>query len=40
MILIKDYLLKQSKDFYSSKGTDQSFEILFRALYGEGCRCN
>ena len=27
--------IKQSKDFYSSKGTDQSFEILFRALYGE-----
>ena len=27
--------IKQSKDFYSSKGTDQSFEILFRALYGK-----
>ena len=27
--------IKQSRDFYSSKGTDQSFEILFRALYGE-----
>ena len=27
--------LKQSKDFYSSKGTKQSFEILFRALYGQ-----
>ena len=27
--------VKQSKDFYSSKGTDKSFEILFRALYGE-----
>ena len=27
--------VKQSKDFYSSKGTDQSFEILFRALYGK-----
>ena len=26
---------KQAKDFYSSKGTDQSFEILFRALYGK-----
>ena len=25
--------LKQSKDFYSSKGTDRSFEILFNALY-------
>lgn len=28
-------LLKQIKDFYRSKGTDQSFEILFKALYGE-----
>ena len=27
--------IKQSNDFYTSKGTDQSFEILFRALYGE-----
>jgi hypothetical protein len=27
--------IKQSKDFYRSKGTDESFEILFRALYGE-----
>ncbi len=27
--------VKQSKDFYSSKGTDESYEILFRALYGE-----
>ena len=26
--------IKQSKDFYTSKGTDKSFEILFRALYG------
>ena len=24
-----------AKDFYTSKGTDQSYEILFRALYGE-----
>ena len=31
----KRLFLKQSKDFYSSKGTDRSFEILFRALYGE-----
>ena len=31
----KGLFIKQSKDFYSSKGTDQSFEILFRALYGE-----
>ena len=31
----QNLFIKQSKDFYSSKGTDQSFEILFRALYGE-----
>ena len=31
----KGLFIKQSKDFYSSKGTDQSFEILFRALYGK-----
>ena len=28
-------LLKQIKDFYKSKGTDRSFEILFKALYGD-----
>jgi hypothetical protein len=27
--------IKQSKDFYRSKGTDQSFKILFKSLYGE-----
>ena len=27
--------LKQTKDFYSSKGTDISFQILFGALFGE-----
>ena len=27
--------IKQSKDFYKSKGTDESFSILFKALYGE-----
>jgi len=27
--------IKQSKDFYSTKGTNTSFEILFRALYGQ-----
>ena len=31
----QNLFIKQSKDFYSSKGTDASFEILFRALYGE-----
>lgn len=28
-------LISRSKDFYSSKGTISSFEILFKALYGE-----
>ena len=27
--------LKHSKDFYSSKGTDSSFKILFNVLYGD-----
>ena len=27
--------IKRSKDFYESKGTDESFKILFGALYGE-----
>ena len=27
--------IKQSKDFYSSKGTSESFKILFKVLYGE-----
>ena len=27
--------IKHSKDFYSSKGTDQSYKILFNVLYGE-----
>ena len=31
----QNLFIKQSKDFYSSKGTDRSFEILFQALYGE-----
>lgn len=31
----QNLFLKQSKDFYSSKGTDKSFEILFRVLYGK-----
>ena len=31
----KRLFVKQSKDFYSSKGTNRSFEILFRALYGK-----
>jgi hypothetical protein len=31
----KNLFIKQSRDFYTSKGTDQSFKILFKALYGE-----
>ena len=27
--------LRQSKDFYKTKGTEQAFKILFGALYGE-----
>lgn len=30
----KNFII-HSKDFYSSKGTDSSFEILFKALYGD-----
>ena len=32
--LNQSLFIKQAKDFYSSKGTDRSFEILFRALFG------
>jgi hypothetical protein len=31
----QNLFIKQSRDFYSSKGTDASFEILFRCLYGQ-----
>ena len=31
----ENVLLKQIKDFYSSKGTEESFKILFKILYGE-----
>jgi hypothetical protein len=31
--LNQNIFIKQSKDFYSSKGSDTSFKILFRALY-------
>ena len=27
--------IKQAKDFYSSKGTDDSYKVLFKALFGE-----
>lgn len=30
----KNLFLKSSKDFYSSKGTDESFKILFKVLFG------
>ena len=33
--LNKNVFIKQSKDFYRSKGTDLSFQILFKALYNE-----
>ena len=32
--LDKSLFIKQAKDFYSSKGTSQSFKVLFKALYG------
>jgi hypothetical protein len=33
--LNENVFIANSKDFYSSKGTNESFRILFRALYGE-----
>jgi len=33
--LNKPQFIRQSKDFYSTRGTDESFNILFGALYGE-----
>ena len=33
--LNQNVFIKQAKDFYLSKGTDRSFEILFKALYNE-----
>jgi hypothetical protein len=33
--LNESLFIKQSSDFYSSKGTDSSFKILFGALYGK-----
>ena len=36
--LNQDLFIKQAKDFYLSKGTDKSFEILFKALYNESVR--
>jgi hypothetical protein len=34
----QNLFIKQISDFYSSKGTISSFEILFRALYGENVK--
>ena len=31
----KPQFIRQAKDFYSTRGTDESFKILFGALYGE-----
>ena len=31
----QNIFIKQSKDFYAAKGTEESFKILFRVLYGE-----
>jgi hypothetical protein len=31
----QNIFIKHAKDFYKSKGTDSSFKILFKALYGE-----
>jgi hypothetical protein len=31
----ENLFIKQSIDFYSSKGSDESFKILFKALYGD-----
>ena len=33
--LNQNLFIKQSKDFYSTRGTDRSFEILFKALYDQ-----
>jgi hypothetical protein len=33
--LNQSIFLKQIKDFYQSKGTDESFKILFKVLYGK-----
>jgi hypothetical protein len=33
--LNQNVFIKHARDFYSAKGTDESFKILFKALYGE-----
>ena len=32
--LNQNVFIKQAKDFYTSKGTDESYKILFKSLYG------
>ena len=32
--LNQNIFIKQSRDYYTSKGTDESYKILFKALYG------
>ena len=36
--LDQNIFIKQSKDFYLSKGTDRGFEILFKSLYNENVK--
>ena len=36
--LNQNVFLKNSKDFYLSKGTDRSYEILFKALYNDNVK--
>ena len=38
--LDKGTFITRSKDFYSSRGTDESFKILFRALFNENAELN
>ena len=38
--LNQNLFLKQIKDFYQSKGTDESFKMLFKILYGEDVKIN
>ena len=36
--LDQNIFIKQSKDFYLSKGTDRGFEIIFKSLYNENVK--
>ena len=38
--LNQNLFLKQIRDFYQSKGTDESFKMLFKILYGEDVKIN